>query len=283
MTPEDDTSGADSAQELADFDSGFAPVKVEKPTATATTPPVPAATPRETPAPAPKPEYVRITKADWADVKAAAAKTASYDQQLSKAFGTIGNLQKTINALQTSTPRGIKVEIPKDAFADMERDFPELAQQNRAAMERALSGITGTGSGAEFDESIFERLLAKHTSSREVKTLAEMYPDWQDIVGAVDITMEQPNGAHPFRKWLAGKDAAYQTRINSTESAAVVGRAIEAFQRETATTAPKPSTTAADARRAVIAGAVQPRGDGAAPAASGKTEQEEFTAGYNSR
>jgi hypothetical protein len=61
----------------------------------------------------------------------------------------------------------------------------------------------------------------------------------------------------------------------------VIARAIRSFQNETKTPA-KPPTTPADARRAVIQGAVQPRGDNAG-AAPGKSDDDEFQAGFNSR
>jgi hypothetical protein len=272
-----DTAAVDNAQEQADFGAGFegkpspppAKEKVE-----------PAATPREETTP--PPEYVQITAKDWADVRAAAARTASYDQQFSKAFGTIGKLKELVNAFQAQTPAGRRIEIPKDAFAAMERDFPELAQQTRAAIEAALSGLPGTGA-ADVDVTKIEGMLASYTSRREVEALEDAYPEWRKIVGAVDVTREQPDPNNPFRKWLGTKDIAYQTRINGSESAAVIGRAIRAFQNETKAVPPKLNGTPRDAARADrIRGAVQPRGDNAG-APAGKSADEEFEAGYNGR
>jgi hypothetical protein len=282
--PVSDTTAADYAQEQADFGAGFegtAEKSSSEGRAVRTTAKAPdlAATPREK---APEPKYVRITEKDWADVRAAAAKTASYDSQLSKAFGTIGNLQKLVNGFQSQTPAGRPIVIPKDAFAAMERDFPELAQQTRSALEAALSGVHGTGGGDASDAGKIEGMLASYTSRREVEALEDAYPSWREIVGAVDVTREQPNPNNPFRRWLATKDVAYQTRINGSESAAVIGRAIRLFQNETKAPT-KPAATPRDTARAErIRGAVQPRGDNAG-AASGKSDDDEFVAGYNSR
>ena len=272
-----DTTVVDDARELAELDAGFKgadlPAQPEKTE--------PAAPPRAQEEP--KPEYVQITAKDWADVRAAAAKTASYDQQLSKAFGTIGNLQKLVNGFQSQQqpPTGRKIEISKAAFAEMEKDFPELAQQTRAALEAALSGLPGTGA-AEVDATKIEGMLASYTSRREVEALEDAFPEWRQIVGAVDISKEQPDPENPFRKWLSTKDAAYQARVNGSESAAVIGRAIRLFQNETKTQ-PKPATTPrSDARAERIRAAVQPRGDNAG-AAPGKSEDDDFLAGFNSR
>jgi hypothetical protein len=277
-----ETVDDDKAAEAA-FSQGFDEVK-PAPSHHAKAPP--ATTSREEPKekPEPGPEYVQITKADWDMVNAAAKKTASYDQQLSKAFGTIGNLQKVINGLQSQTPQGRKVEISADAFKDLERDFPELAKSTRTALERALSGVTGTGQ----DPAAVKKLLDERTAEREIEVLEDAYPDWRDIVGAVDVTREMPDPNNAFRKWLGTKDAAYQRRVNATDSAAVITRAINTFQRETKAQASKtaaPVDNRANATRTSrIAAAVQPRGDGAAPTMSGaNTEEEAFAAGYNSR
>lgn len=272
MDPENDPAQVE--QEQADLAAGFGgeekPIRPEKP--------IPAEPPREE---APAPKYVQITEADWADVRAAAARTASYERQLSSAHGSIGNLQKTVNELRAATPRGIKVEIPKDAFDDLEKEFPELAAMNRAALEKALSGITGTEPRSEFSEADLARMVSERTTKLEVEALEDAHPEWRKIVGAVDIRKEQPDPNNAFRKWLGAKDATYQARLNNTESAAVISRAITLFQRETKA-GPKPGPNAADRRREIVQGAVQPRGDGGAPAA-GSSAQDEFEAGFKSR
>lgn len=282
--PVSDTTTADDAREQAEFGAGFEGDKATD-KAPAKDKPDPAATPQAEAEP--KPDFVQITAKDWAEVRAAAAKTASYDQQLSRAFGTIGNLSKQIAEQKAAgqpaaaAATGRKFEIPKEAFAAMERDFPELAQQTRAALEAALSGLPAD---KDSDTTTFKTLLAAENSRLQIEALEDAYPNWREIVGAVDVTREQPNVENPFRKWLAGKDVAYQTRINGSESAAVIGRAIRTFQKETAAAPAKVNgATPRDTARADrIRSAVQPRGDNAG-AAAGKSADEEFEAGFNSR
>lgn len=286
MNADDDTDKAAlaDAQENADFGAGFEGKPAEKPPAEnppTTEKPEPAATPRVEAKP--KPKYIQITEADWNEVRAAAAKTASYDQQLSRAFGTIGNLQKIVNEQRAAgQPAGRKFEVPKEAFAAMERDFPELAQQTRAALEAALSGVSGTGANDADTATTFKSLLAAEKSKQQIEELEDQFPDWRTIVGAVDVTREQPDPNNGFRKWLAGKPVDYQNRVNGSESAAVIGRAIRTFQKEAAAAAPKVNGTPRDARADRIRAAVQPRGDNAG-AAAGRSEDEEFVAGFNSR
>lgn len=233
----------------------------------------------------PEPKYVRVTEDQYAAWNAAAAKTASYEGQLSKAFGTIGDITKKLAALQGGgAPRSFT--IPKDAFAGMERDFPELAEHTRAALEATLRGLTGTPGAADIDPDTMKRLVTEHaTEARtqaEIEALQDEHPDWRKIVGQVDITKQQPDANNAFRKWLATKPADYQTRLNSTNSAAVISRAISRFQSEVKTPAKPTPSLQAQLQAARIRGAVQPRGDGghAAPA---NTEDREFEAGFASR
>lgn len=230
-----------------------------------------------------KPKYIRMTEEQFERLSAAAEKTVSHEQQLSKAFGTIGNMQKVINKLQSDTPRGIKVEVPKDAFAKMARDFPELAEQNKEALEAALKGITGVGSAdAEVDPAKIERLIVEANVKREIEALEDQYPDWRTIVGHVDIATAQPDPNNPFRKWLATKDVGYQARINGTNSASVIGRAIRTFRAETKP-APKPAPDLnAQLRQARMREAVQPKGDGGQPKPR-NTANDEFEAGFHGR
>ena len=284
-----DTAAVDDAKADAEFGSGFAgdatKTDTTKPPANGKADPARDATRADA---EPPPEVVSITAKEWAEVRAAAAKTASYDQQLSKAFGTIGNLQKLVNGFQTQQaqdkpPAARKVEISPAAFAEMARDFPELAQQTRAALEAALSGYAPNGAG-DVDPGKLESMMASYTARREIENLEDAFPEWRKIVGAVDVSREQPDGNNPFRKWLGTKDAAYQDRINGSESAAVIGRAIRLFQRETAAAPAKPNgaTVRDTARGDRIRAAIQPRGDNAGAAAS-KTDQDEFEAGFASR
>jgi hypothetical protein len=281
-----DTAAVSDASAEAAFGSGYDAGADTKPDKSDTKPPAngkaddPARDAARTEAESP-PEVVSITKKEWDEIR---GRTSSYDHQLSKAFGTIGQLQRVVNGLQMQQTQAQpaaarKVEISREAFKEMERDFPELAAQTRAALEAALSGLPANG-GAEIEAAKLESMMATYTARREVEALEDAYPEWRTIVGAVDVSREQPDANNPFRKWLGTKDTAYQARINGSESAAVIGRAIRLFQRETAAAPGKPAATPRDtARGDRIRAAIQPRGDnaGAAPA---NTSEDAFAAGF---
>ena len=304
MTLDDDAAAAtavsETAQAQADFDAGAAMEHTGAKGPPAATPdkPEPAAKPEVKPAAAAAapatpdaPKYVQITEEQFARFNAAADKTASFEQQFSKAFGTLGDLQKLVRTLQSDTPRGLKVEIPKDAFAGMAKDFPELADHFRAGLENALKGVTGTSADpAPPDPDEIRRTVADRIQAIQVEALEDDFPDWRQVVGAVAVG-QSPDPANPFRKWLATKSEAFQARINGTQSAAVIAKAITSFQKETATPpaatapaqAPKPDPKAQQAqqRQERIREAIQPRGDNAR-AAPATNEEDEFMAGFKS-
>lgn len=279
MPPEDEAALAEAAQENADFASGFS----DEPTAkTKPAKPEPAAPDKAPAAAEEKPEYVQVTAKDWAEVQAAARKTASYDAQLSKAFGTIGNLQKQIAEGRKDAPAATrKVEIPKTAFEPMAKDFPELAEYNRAALEAALSGLKFDAN--DIDNGKIEQVMAGFIAKKEMEGLEDTYPDWRAIVGAPAQEGAAPDLGGPYRKWLASKSAEYQAKLNETESAAAIQRSITLFRREARTGRPKPTPAAADKPRDVradrIRSAMQPRGDGATPA-PGKSDEDAFAEGF---
>lgn len=271
----------EAAASQKSFDAGF------EGTAPATTQTPPADEPKpgtEVKAPEPKEEFVQVTKADFAKIMAAVDKTTSHDQQLSKAFGSMGNLQKTLQKLQAETPSGAQVELTDEDFAELKADFPELAAHTRTALERILKKVNLKGTGtppATEKGTTTEPAPAKS----EAQALEEMHPGWVAIVGKAD---DEANG---FRKWLATQPQEYQTLINDTQSAAEIGRAIDrykgyeeaakTFAKPEPKTPPKPPAQGA-ARKDRIESAVQPRGAGAAPAPSQKTSQDHFDEGYAS-
>lgn len=266
-------------QSDADFAAGFAAVPI--PVAALVAEKVEAPAPEAEPVPvAVRPKHVRLTEEQFAELTAAAKKTVVLEGQLSKAFGTLGDLQKFVKDQKAQTPRGIKAEVSKDAFAGMARDFPELAEHSRAGVEAVLKSIeVGTAEAPDF-----EKMVAEHAAKIEIASLEDAFPDWHQIVGAIDITQQQPDANNAFRKWLATKEEAYQERINGAKSAAIIERAIRLFQSQTADAAPAQAaiSTAHQVRADRIKNAVQPKGDGGQTPAR-NTELDELEAGFNSR
>lgn len=233
------------------------------------------------------PVYVQLTKEEHASLTAAAAKTAGFEAQLSKAFGTIGNMQQIVNQLKSQTPAGEKVEVPKVAFAKLRESFPEVADLLETDMTEALKGIRGTGPenapGPVVDQEAIQTAAKTIATQIQIEALEDNHPTWREIVGTVDSEgKHDPN--NEFRKWLVTQPVEYQTKINGTNSAAVISNAIDKFQasKSPATpSAPAAPTPKEAARKSRIESAVQPKGDGGQPPPA-KTADDDFQQGFQS-
>jgi len=238
-------------------------------------------------APAQGPKYVQITEEQYARLNAAADETAGLKQQMSKAFGTMGNLQQVIGRLQTATPAGASVEISAEDFAELAEDFPELAGHTRKGLEKIFKrlNVRGTGGPATVDS---EQLASAVRSARQqdaFDVLDDLHPGWRDIVGRAE------DADNAFRKWLATQSQDYQDRINTTQSASITARAIDQFKAASSSSgsaavkpaaSPQPSTPAPKiaARKDRFQAAVQPRGAGGPPSPSSSNADDEFQAGF---
>ena len=284
----DDDAVATAAAEDAAFASGFPAPPPDK---GKTPEKAPERTPEKVEAKAPeaavppveKPEYVRVTRKQLEKWEAT---STSHEGQLSKAWGTIGNLQKVVNDLQAKTPAGGKV--PKAAFEKMARDFPELAEANHEALEAVFASMVGTGGGGNGDTAKWDTLAAERKAEKDAAEKAQLielqyaHPRWREIVGAVPPGTP-PDAKNPFRKWLASKGVAYESHLNESNSASVIGNAIVMFQIETKGTRAAGFTNQRDDDRSErIREAVQPRGDHQG-ASAGPSDDEEFLSGFNSR
>ena len=239
---------------------------------------------------APAPKYVRITEDELKSFKTAAERVTALEGALSKVAGNVGNVQQIVAKLQASTPAGESVEISEEAFAEMKKDFPEVAQLTFNAIKKGLKGLKGTSTTATIDPEIIARMVSakvrEETQSAQIEVLTDFYPNWKEIVGFAE-SAEKADPNNRFRKWLKTQPVAYQAQINNTNSAAIISRAIAKFQTAAkATVVPASAKPAAKpakavARAARIAAAVQPRGAGARPPPP-KTADDEFEAGFRS-
>lgn len=256
----------------------------------ATPPVVTTEAPAEPVAEQPVPEeYVQITKKDLDRLIAAADKTEAHAAQFDKVFGTVGNMQQVVNRLQAATPAGEAVEASEEDIAELAADFPDLAGQIRTTLNRVLKRVNAKGTGeepatlkaptADVDPDKLRPVVSAETHRLQLEELDDLHPGWRDIVGKPD------EADKPFRKWMATQPQEYQDKINNTQSAAITSRAIDKF-RAAEKAAVKPAAVQparpAEARRAAIQAAVQPRGTGTKPGPHTPTPEENLNAGFNS-
>lgn len=247
------------------------------------------------PAPAPeKPQYIRLTKQEWDNTKAAAGKVSTLESQLAKLTGSIPKaeqiVQQAIEKIQAQTPAGQPVELTDDDFAEW-TDFPEVGATMRKSMEKIVKRLNVRGTAAPagaavldsdaIDKAVDARLKARDdaataaTREKEMTGLAEVYPDWGKIVGQPLAMGTKEPVETEWRKWATTNDHAALT----TDSPAEVKASIEKFMESQKPAGTKPDKAAA--RRAVIADAVTPRTEGNPPPLNQPMSAEEaFGSGF---
>lgn len=249
-----------------------AKVVVEDPPGDAAKPDATVAAPAPVP---PKPQYVRLTKQEWDNTKAAAGKVAVLESQVAKLTASMPNAEQIVQQVQAMTPVGAAIDpevletVLKEAYADQDVDFPELAGQNRKAQKHVLQNLLkhlrGTGTAQSPAQPVdIDAAVEKVLLNREGKVLEKVYPNWSDIIGRPGPNGE-PAPNTEFRQWLATQPADYQEEIGTTYSPAVMQSAIDKFKATPKTPTPDPAVDKKAARRAVIEDAQTPRAEGNAP------------------
>ena len=236
----------------------------------------------------PRPEYVRLTKQEWDNAKAAAGKVSSLESQVAKLVGSMPKseqiVQQVLDNVRSQTPAGTEIDpqVLVDAFAEQAIDFPELAGQNRKAIEHVFKNMRGLASAQSPASPVdMNAEVEKVLLIREGKALNRAHPDWSEIVGR-PLTDGDTPVMNDFRHWLARQPADYQKEISETDSPAEVRAAIDKFKATPKTATPARSDRAA-ARRAVIEDAVTPRADGTPPPLNPLISADEaFSSGFKS-
>jgi hypothetical protein len=245
----------------------------------------------------PPDETVTLTKSQLDRLLAAADKAEGADAKFEKLFGTTGDLKSLVKNLQDATPKGLKVEIPADAFKELEEEYPDLAPKLRGALEKSLAGVKGTGDekpagdddkkGGALKPEAVQAIVADAVIRREMVVLTDEHPEWRKEVNAIDPDKgEKPDPKHPFRVWLSAQPESYRKKVNDTDSPLVVSKALDKFKADQKAKAdkpkPPPKDKKAEAREGRFEDAVQPKGDGNPPPKR-KTDEDHFNDGFNYR
>lgn len=201
-------------------------------------------------------EYAQLTRAEWDEWKARAAKIDEIKATQDKSFGTIGNTIRGLQDQLKAAQSGAQVEILQEDIDALKDDFPPLA----AALEkvRNMRAIPVGG----FDQAKVEELVGPRLKAAEQKfelrLLARDHPDWQQI----DASPE-------FRGYVQGLPEAERKQLADASDnfdSDVVSRFISRFK------ATKPATT----RKSRFDAAVTPRGSGVTHNAVGSDEKSGF-------
>lgn len=254
-----DTSADDAAAQAAfDAEVGGAP--------TVTPEPKPAEEPKPevTPEPDPEPviEYAQITKSEYADLMAKA-------NQVDKAFGKIGGIERVLQQLQQPG----QVEVNDEDYAALTAEYPELAKTLIEGQKKALSRIKGS---ASVDPAAVDKIV----SERVAQTRMEMIDSTLDLI--VNGDWKTDRQSEEFVKWEANQPADIKALAASDDlrDAARMMRMWKQHKDTPKTPAPKPSSR----KQQLEAAAATPKGTGGSIQAnpnSDEAAQAAFDAQFN--
>lgn len=299
MPPKDDAQGADNpetteqltaAEADAAFSGGFEEVEQSgEEKQTEETPPADQAETAETTEDStpetvstPEPEFVQLTKAELAELKAGVSKVQALEAQLTKqgrdTSGRMGGLEQTLKEIKAAIQTGSAPDISEEDFEELKSEYPDLAKLVVAGMGRAVKKAKGAQAPPAFDAAHISELVNHavdtrvpvHLTQREEenqrKAFDKVVPDWRDIV-------KSPGWA----AWLGAQPQDYQAQITSTWDHDVLEPAFKKF-KETLTPPPAPTPKPSAPKRDRFAESAVPKSTGGV---STKTEKDPFTEGFN--
>jgi len=288
---EADKKAADEA--LAQFEAGFSGKDLPEPTEKPNEPPPateevktePEAEKAEEPEVVEAPKVATVTEEQLNRLLAYGTtieeiKTAM-EKQFGTAFGKMGGLERVIKDLQSSTPVGQPITVTEADLEELKGEFPDLTDKLAKGLTRILSKFKGTGTApATFDETQITPIVEQRVNEAKVRIkeelakeqLADLYPDWQEIVGPKDANTK-------YRQWLLKQPVEYQKKIAESWSPYVVADSIDRFREATEKKAPPVKPTPKDQRKERLAEAVPQRGTPGVKATP--SDEEQFLAGYN--
>lgn len=223
----------------------------------------------------PEPEFV-YTKAQHQElIDTTAQLKAALGQLEGKAFGKMGELQRTLKALQDGTPHGQPVEISAADFKELSDAFPEVAGMQIAGITRVLSKMKGTG--AAVDESRIDSIVNERLKAKELETALEtmdlVSEGWRETVNSQE-----------YVAWLDAQPEDYRARLNETVKPTDIKDSLKKFNAAQQAAKPKPKAPAADPaalrRQRIEAAVVAPSSGGGGP--HGKSATDQFLEGFNS-
>lgn len=197
------------------------------------------------------PPKVRDMLAQLESLKQAAALVPTLEHRLRSAEGRVAALQKQAPAAPPPEPKRL------EAVERVRAELPEVVE----AMEEFFQSRQPQ-----------KQEQAEPAQPEAPSILAEEAPDWEQKV----ISLE-------FQQWISAQDPAYRSKVESTNSEAVMLAAITKFDAHKALQAERQAAAqkAAQTRQARVAAAVTPTGAGRR-APSEPNLEELFAQGFDS-
>lgn len=200
--------------------------------------------------------------AELKDLKARVAASHSDPDVVRKMHGEIGNINRTLLAMQPQAP----APTPDDGDAAMDASAAEYEDVTGPLVKeiKAMKARMAQQSANQTPEDFDARVSATVTRIREkdaIETLEEDHPDFRTVRDTLE-----------YKSWLSRKTSEFQERFTKTWNPAVVARGLTEF---------KDSLKQRATKQTRLAGAITPQGVPQQVGSSTISDDEALWAGYN--
>lgn len=248
--------------ELAEVMAGYSKTRAdEAPVEAPVEPPAEPAAVAEVPA---EPD-VKTLAEELKDLKARVASTAGEPEMVRRLHGEIGNINRTLQALQNPaqpTPDDQELSAALKQAESVAEEFPDLAGPLVKALKLSMARVPKQAPPEDY-LGVADRVSAQVIQLRQqdaVEMLKEEHPDYETV-----------RETQEYKSWLAGKTPEFQERFNNTWNPAVVSRGLTEFKDSLKTKARKQDR---------LASAVSPQGVPQQARQSTLPDEEGFSVGY---
>lgn len=261
-TETEQAAAPSSDDDDAAFEQGFNDVEVPAPEPE----PEPEPEPPAAPEPPPEPEF-QLTSAQ---AKELYEKSQRFEQQVSKAFGTIGALKQQIDQLKAAPqPSQAAIKLTADKLKRLHAEFPEMAAMLSEDLNEALAvaptaDVPPPPVGVPDLEQKFNERLEQMSREKEQKLLTIAHKDWTNVVSSPE-----------FNAWKEKLPTADREQLDSSWDAVFIADKISEFKDWKNKTV---QTT--QAKRTRLEAAITPRGNPQRPPAP--SDDDAFVQGFNS-
>lgn len=171
---------------------------------------------------APAPAFAGFTEAE---IRSLFAKVGEFDaikDQLAKAHGKIGELNRTLmESKQATTPTPSAPAVEPDD--ELETDYPEFAQIAEKRARKVLAEAMASKGETPDYQAMIQQATREVRTEMEIRLMDVMQPGWKDVVSSDD-----------FKAWEAVQTDEVRRMFASTESAAELSAILGSYKDWTA-------------------------------------------------
>ena len=244
------------SQDDAAFEAGFAAGSGDE---------EPQPEPEAEPQPLPELEIAGYTESQIKDLLQKAAEVDRLREAQAKAFGALGSLKQSIDALRNQPrPSATAVKLTKEKLARLGQAFPEMAEMLAEDLSGVLTGGAEPADTRQYEQLVDQKLsqtMQQQQRQMEAKLLTVMHNDWQQVAASEE-----------FKAWTATLPPQDRQQLAETWDAVFIGSKIAEFKAQANKTA-----QANQSKQRRLAQAITPKGSPTPPA---QTDEDAFFAGF---